>query len=77
MLKKEWLSIWKDKKLTLSIIVMFFMPLLYAGMLLYAFWDPYDRLDQLPVAIVNDDQGAVLDGESLQLGEDLMEELGL
>ncbi|MER1959439.1 MAG: YhgE/Pip domain-containing protein [Solibacillus sp.] len=75
MLKKEWLSIWKDKKLTLSIIVMFFMPLLYAGMLLYAFWDPYDRLDQLPVAIVNDDQGAVLDGESLQLGEDLMEEL--
>ena len=75
MLKKEWLSIWKDKKLTLSIIVMFFMPLLYAGMLLYAFWDPYHRLDQLPVAIVNDDQGAVLEGEPLQLGEDLMEEL--
>ena len=75
MLKKEWQSIWKDKKLTLSIIVMFFMPLLYAGMLLYAFWDPYHRLDQLPVAIVNDDQGAVLDGEPLHLGDDLMAEL--
>lgn len=75
MLKKEWQSIWKDKKFTLSIIVMFFMPLLYAGMLLYAFWDPYHHLDQLPIAVVNEDVGAQLDGEPLQLGDDLTEEL--
>lgn len=75
MLKKEWQSIWKDKKLTLSIIVMFFMPILYAGMLLYAFWDPYNRLDELPVAIVNEDKGAQLDSESLQLGDELIKEL--
>lgn len=75
MLKKEWLSIWKDKKLTLSIAVMFFMPLLYAGMLLYAFWDPYNKLDALPVAIVNEDKGAVLEGEPLQLGDELIAEL--
>lgn len=75
MLKREWQSIWKDKKLTLSIIVMFFMPLLYAGMLLYAFWDPYNRLDELPVAIVNEDKGAQLEGEPLQLGDELVSEL--
>ncbi|MER2107765.1 MAG: YhgE/Pip domain-containing protein [Solibacillus sp.] len=75
MLKKEWQSIWQDKKFTLSIIVMFFMPLLYAGMLLYAFWDPYHNLEKLPVAIVNEDIGAELDGEPLQLGDDLTEEL--
>lgn len=75
MLKKEWQSIWKDKKFTLSIIVMFFMPLLYAGMLLYAFWDPYHNLEKLPVAIVNEDVGAELDGEPLQLGDELTEEL--
>jgi putative membrane protein len=75
MLKQELLSIWKDKKFTLSIIVMVFMPILYAGMLLWAFWDPYEKLDELPVALVNEDRGAVLDGESIQLGEELVQQL--
>lgn len=75
MLKKEWQSIWKDKKLTLSIVVMFIMPVLYCGMLLWAFWDPYGHLSNLPVAIVNEDEGAEFEGESLHLGNDLIENL--
>ena len=75
MLKKEWQSIWKDKKLTLSIIVMFIMPVLYCGMLLWAFWDPYGHLSNLPVAVVNEDEGAEFEGEALLLGNDLIENL--
>lgn len=75
MVKKEWQLIWKDKKFALSIMVMCFMPILYAGMLLYAFWDPYDRLNELPVAIVNEDQGAELQGEAIDLGRELTDEL--
>ena len=75
MIKKEWQSIWKDKKLALSIAVMFFMPVLYSGMLLWAFWDPYHHIDDLPVALVNEDQGAVLDGEKLALGDELIKNL--
>lgn len=75
MLKKEWLSIWKDKKLTLSIVVMFFMPVLYSGMLLWAFWDPYHHLENLPVALVNEDTGAVLEGEEIALGNELISNL--
>lgn len=75
MIKKEWQSIWKDKKLTLSIAVMFIMPVLYSGMLLWAFWDPYHHIDDLPVALVNEDQGAVLDGEQLALGDELIKNL--
>lgn len=56
-------------------MVMFFMPLLYTGMLLYAFWDPYHHLENLPVALVNEDTGAVLDGEGIHLGDELIETL--
>lgn len=75
MLKQELLSIWKDKKFTLSIIVMVFMPILYSGMLLWAFWDPYSKLDKLPVALVNEDSGAILDGEQIALGDELIKSL--
>ena len=75
MIKKEWQSIWKDKKLTLSIAVMFFMPVLYSGMLLWACWDPYHHIDDFPVALVNEDQGAVLDGAQLALGDEMIKGL--
>ena len=75
MLKKEWSSIWKDKKYFLSILVMFVMPLLYCGLLLYAFWDPYGQLEDLPVAIVNEEQGAIYEEEQLALGDELVANL--
>lgn len=52
-----------------------FIPIMYAGMYLWAFWDPYGNLDKLPVAVVNDDAGASLDGNHLKLGEDLVSNL--
>ena len=59
----------------LSIVVMFIMPLLYSGMLLWAFWDPYGHLDKLPVALVNEDVGADFEGEHLALGDELINNL--
>ena len=52
-----------------------FIPIMYAGMYLWAFWDPYGNLDHLPVAVVNGDAGATLDGNNLKLGEDLVSNL--
>ena len=75
LLKQEWLSLWKDKKLTLSIVVMFIMPLLYSGMLLWAFWNPYGHLENLPVALVNNDAGHEFEGEKLALGDELIANL--
>jgi len=31
-----------------------FIPLLYSGMYLWSFWDPYGRLKRVPVALVNE-----------------------
>src|SRR5699024_8756306 len=42
---------------------------------LWAFWDPYDLLDDLPVAVVNNDEGVYYEGEYLDLGDELVKNL--
>ncbi|MBP2241093.1 putative membrane protein [Cytobacillus eiseniae] len=75
LFKKELLSVLRNKKLLIPIIAVLFIPVLYSGMFLWAFWDPYDHLADLPVAIVNEDQGADFEGKELQLGSDLVDKL--
>ncbi|CRK83531.1 YhgE/Pip domain-containing protein [Neobacillus massiliamazoniensis] len=75
LLKGELSTIFKNKKILIPIIAVMLIPVLYAGMFLWAFWDPYAKLNKLPVAIVNDDQGATMDGEYLKIGDDLAKNL--
>lgn len=75
LLKKEATSIWKDKKVAIAIFAVFAIPILYAGMFLWAFWDPYTYLDSLPIAVVNEDTGATFEGEHLELGDELVDKL--
>ncbi|MFF2446249.1 YhgE/Pip family protein [Neobacillus sp. NPDC058068] len=75
LLKEELLTIFKNKKVLIPIIAVMFVPVMYAGMFLWAFWDPYDKLNELPVAVVNQDAGATLDGNHLKLGDDLVAKL--
>ena len=72
---QDWKHILKNKKSTLGIAILLCMPLLYAGMFLAGYWNPYGKLDKLPVAVVNMDKGAVLDGTPLHAGSDLTDEL--
>ncbi len=51
------------------------IPVLYSYFYLGAFWDPYSRLDTLPVAVVNNDAGATINGEDRNVGEELCKEL--
>ncbi|WKB35114.1 YhgE/Pip family protein [Terrilactibacillus sp. S3-3] len=64
----------KPQKIIYMVAVMT-IPLLYAGMFLYAFWDAYGRTGHLPVAIVNQDTGAALSGKQLNAGNSLVKEL--
>lgn len=52
-----------------------FLPSLYAWLNIYASWDPYSHTDQLPVAIVNEDIGATVRGEKLNVGNELVNTL--
>lgn len=58
-----------------ALVALLLLPLLYGALYLWSFWDPYDRLDRVPVALVNEDKGAEVDGERLTAGSDIAEEL--
>ncbi|MGG4167994.1 YhgE/Pip domain-containing protein [Rossellomorea vietnamensis] len=51
------------------------LPSLYAWFNIGASWDPYSKTDQLPVGIVNEDNGAELRDEKLNIGMELVKEL--
>jgi putative membrane protein len=72
---QELLAIFRNKKLLVPIIAVLFIPVLYSGMFLWAFWDPYEHLSELPVAVANEDSGASIDGKELELGNGLVEKL--
>ncbi|WEB42499.1 YhgE/Pip domain-containing protein [Streptomyces yunnanensis] len=55
----------------LGLVALMLIPLLYGALYLCSFWDPYSRLDKIPVALVNEDQGATADGKKLTAGADL------
>ncbi|TJZ55914.1 YhgE/Pip domain-containing protein [Streptomyces piniterrae] len=57
----------------LGLVALMLIPLLYGALYLCSFWDPYSRLDKIPVALVNDDQGASADGKKITAGDELAE----
>ena len=71
----EWKLLLRSKKLVVPMIAILFIPVLYAGMFLWAFWNAYANMYDLPVAIVDLDGGAEMDGEQLALGEELTDKL--
>ncbi|MFJ8224416.1 YhgE/Pip family protein [Streptomyces griseus] len=58
-----------------ALVALLLLPLLYGALYLYSFWDPYGKLDKLPVALVNDDKGATSDGKRVVAGDDISEKL--
>ncbi|MFI6656323.1 YhgE/Pip family protein [Streptomyces sp. NPDC050523] len=54
-----------------ALVALLVLPLLYGALYLWSFWDPYGRLDRIPVALVNDDKGATADGKKVAAGDDL------
>ncbi|HEY1178693.1 MAG TPA: YhgE/Pip domain-containing protein [Phytomonospora sp.] len=61
------------RKLALGMIVL--VPLLYGSLYLWSNWDPYGNLDQVPVAVVNEDQPSTVDGKSLAAGDEFVAQL--
>ncbi|MET1018486.1 MAG: YhgE/Pip domain-containing protein [Microterricola sp.] len=58
-----------------AVAVLLFIPLIYGALYLWAFWAPTDELKNLPVALVNEDVGAINDGERITAGTDVVDNL--
>lgn len=74
-MKKELKAIIRNKKLLISLIAVLFLPMIYAGVFASSMWDPYGRLDKVPVAIVNEDNGVTNEGKDINIGNSLVEKL--
>ncbi|MFD9304170.1 YhgE/Pip family protein [Streptomyces sp. NPDC060048] len=58
-----------------ALVALLLLPLLYGALYLWSFWDPYSRLDKVPVALVNSDQGATVNGERIDAGDEITRKL--
>ncbi|GMA70036.1 membrane protein [Leuconostoc litchii] len=71
----EWNRVRKIRGLPLLLVGIMLIPSLYAVIFLSSLWDTYGKVDQLPVAIVNQDQSAQVNGKNQNLGNDLTKKL--
>ena len=75
MVRAEWRHLCKNKILLLSMAVISFIPIMYSGFFLGSIWDPYGQTKNLPVAFVNEDKGAQLNGQALNIGQSVEQKL--
>lgn len=70
------LGIIRRNKATLAVVIgLCILPSLYAWINIYACWDPYSNTGNLPLAIVNNDEGTVLNGQVINVGDTVVDEL--
>ena len=72
---REWKAILKKPTFIIVMIGIALIPALYNIIFLSSMWDPYGKLSELPVAVVNKDQAASYNGESMNIGEDMVSNL--
>ena len=72
---KEWKAIFKKPKIIVVMLGVALIPALYNVIFLSSMWDPYGKLSDLPVAVVNQDQKASLYGKDLSIGSDMVQDM--
>mgnify|MGYP000925738293 FL=1 len=73
--RAEWANLRHNRMLLISCIALSIIPILYGGFFLGSVWDPYGNTEHLPVAVVNEDRGAVLNGNFVQIGQQTVDNL--
>lgn len=59
----------------LALVFILLIPLLYGCIYLAGNWDPYGRLENVPVAVVNHDVPTVVNDSPVQAGQDFVDSL--
>lgn len=68
-------TIRKNTAALIIIIGICLLPSLYAWINIKACWNPYANTGNLPVAVVNEDQGTVFNGKVINVGNNIVSEL--
>ena len=72
---REWKAVLKKPTFIIVMVGIALIPALYNIIFLSSMWDPYGKLSELPVAVVNKDQPATYNEKSMNIGEDMVSNL--
>ncbi len=76
LLKKDFRDVFsKNPIVVLTLLAIIILPSLYALINIQACWDPYENTGNLEFAVANLDKGATFDGEKINVGDQLEDEL--
>lgn len=73
--KRDIKNIVKNPAAIIIITGLSFIPSLYAWVNIKACWNPYVNTGEIPVAVVNEDTGANINGKDVNVGNEIVEQL--
>jgi YhgE/Pip N-terminal domain len=65
----------QSKPATLLMLALIILPCLYCWFNVWALWDPYSNTGNLKVAVYSDDQSVELEGQKIEIGDQLIANL--
>lgn len=76
LLKKDFNDVFtKNPIVVITLLAIIILPSLYALINIHACWDPYDNTGNLEFAVANLDKGSSFEGEKINVGDQLEDEL--
>ncbi|MFT2817654.1 YhgE/Pip family protein [Leifsonia sp. A12D58] len=75
MIAAEFRRLTRTPMAVLTLLALGIIPLLYGGLYLWANQNPYDKLNEIPVALVVEDTGASVNGTETNFGNEVATEL--
>ncbi len=75
MVKQEWKSLLHNWVLVIVLIAILAIPTIYTTLFLGSMWDPYGKVENLPVAVVNEDKRVTYNDKDLNVGDKLVDNL--
>lgn len=73
--RRDVKSIMKNPVAVIIVLGVCIIPSLYAWINIKACWNPYENTSTVPIAIVNNDKGAILNNKEINVGADVIKEL--
>ncbi len=75
LVRSEFARLTSSRMGVTALIALMTVPVVYGGLYLWGNADPYNRLNQVPAAIVVDDSGATVNGKTVNYGADAAAQL--
>lgn len=74
-MKKYFRKIKQNRVLLATLFIVSFIPVIYAGTFLSSIWDPYSKIENLKISVVNEDEPVIFNGQNIELGNKISKNL--